>query len=256
VKTTLMTIASASLFLSAGFAIADSHEPDKPTFTPVEAYACNYRDGKGPADLEKVNAAWNNWMDDEEQGDYFAALLMPHYYGERQFDVAWLGVWRDGNAMGTGTDLWIDEGGEFGAAYNEVVDCFSHTNYASQRVQQAPDTGEESDGAFVVSFSNCSVKEGRTFDEYLAAQTDWNAYAEEHGIHESAWVWWPIYGESDDDYHFKIAVGMPDHTTAGANWQLYSEGHYQKWSELFDHLIDCDSARLYDGRVVREMAEE
>ncbi len=251
-----MTIASASLFLSAGAAVADSHEADKPKYNPVEAFACNYRDGKGPADLDKVNEAWNKWMDDEKQGDYFAALLMPNYYGELPFDVAWLGVWRDGNAMGTGTDLWISEGGELGAAYSEVVDCFSHTNYASQRVQQAPDTGEESDGAFVVSFSNCSIKEGRTFDEYMEAQKEWNAYAEEHGFRESAWVWWPVYGESDDDYDFKIAVGMPDHTTAGANWQLYSEGHYDKSNELFSDLLHCDSARLYDAKVVREMADE
>ncbi len=90
----------------------------------------------------------------------------------------------------------------------------------------------------------------------MAAQKEWNAYAEEHGIRESAWVWWPVYGESDDDYDFKIAVGMPDHTTAGANWQLYSEGHYEKSSELFSDLLDCDISRLYDGRVVREMADD
>lgn len=251
-----MTMVSVSLFFAAGAAVSDSHESEEPSFRPVEAFACNYNDGKGPADLEKVNAKWNAWMDDEGQDDYFAATMTPHYYGEWPFDVAWIGVWRDGNAMGTGTDMWITEGSELSAAYGEVVSCAAHTNFASQRVQTAPDTGEEGDGAFVVAFSNCSMEEGKKFDEYLAAAKEWDTYAAENGIHESAWVWWPVWGESNNDYDFKSVVAMPDHTTAGANWQAYSEGHFRKSNELFRDLLDCDVSRLYDAKVVREMADE
>jgi len=256
VKKTLATLISACLIAAAGTAAADSHESEGPSFRPIEAFACNYNDGKGPADLEEANAEWNEWMDDEGQDDYFAATMTPNYYGEWPFDVAWIGVWRDGNAMGTGTDLWISEGGELGAAYGEILTCAAHTNFASQKVQEAPDTGEEGDGTFVVAFSNCSVKEDKTFDEYLAATEEWGTYAAENGIHESAWVWWPIYGESDNDYDFKIVTAMPDHTTAGANWQLYSEGHFRKSNELFRDVVDCDIGRVYDAKVVREMADE
>ncbi len=251
------TVVSASLCLAAGAAIADSHESDKPTFRPVETWTCNYNDGKGPADLDEVTAAWNDWMDDENQEDYFAALVTPQYFGELPFDVAWLGVWRDGNAMGSGTDLWMTEGGELGAAFAEVVTCSSHTNFASQKVREYGGSDEdESDDNFVLTFSNCSVKEGKTFDDFLAAQKEWNAYADEHGIVEGNWIWWPVFGETDNDYDFKAVGAVDDHTQAGANWQLYSEGHYQKSMELFSDTVDCDIGRMYDARVVREMAEE
>ncbi len=252
----LTTIVSGSLLLSAGIAIADSHEGDKTKYWPVETWTCKYNEGKGPADLDEVIAEWNDWMDDEDQNDYFAALITPQYYGEWPFDVAWLGVWRDGNAMGTGTDLWLTEGGELGAAFGAVVMCDSHSNFASHEVRTPKRNDDESDKTFVLSFNNCSIKEGKKFDDFMAAQEAWNAYADEHGIMDGNWVWWPIYGESDDSYDFKYLTGNDDHTEVGANWQLYSEGHYAKSSELFDDILDCDISRMYDGRVLREIAEE
>ena len=242
--------------LSAGLAVADSHEGDKPTFRPIETWTCDFKDGKSMADLDKVNKMWNDWMDEEDQSDYFAAILTPQYYGEWPFDVGWVGVWRNGNAMGTGTDLWLTEGSEIGAAYGEVVTCTSHTNFASQRLRAPKPNDDESDNSFVVSFSNCSIEEGKTYEEFLAAQEAWNAYADEHDIMEGNWVWWPIMGESNNDYDFKYLTGVDDHTQAGANWQLYSEGHYSKSSELFDDILDCDISRMYDARTIREMADE
>jgi hypothetical protein len=127
---------SALLFGCTGLAVADSHEADGPSFNPVEGWTCNYNDGKGPADLDKTVAAWNEWMDDKGQGDYFAVTMTPNYFGERAFDVAWVGVWRDGNAMGRGADLWINEGGEIADGFSEVLTCDSHANFASQNVKQ------------------------------------------------------------------------------------------------------------------------
>ena len=257
-KKTITMVVPAVMVFAASAAIADSHESDKPTFVPVETWTCNYNEGKGPDDLDEVTAAWNDWMDDEDQGDYFAALVTPQYFGEWPFDVAWLGAWRNGNAMGSGTDLWVTEGGELGAAFAEVVTCSSHTNFASQKVREhgGADDDDESDKTFVLSFSNCSIKDDKTVDDYMAAQKEWNAYADEHGIIEGNWMWWPIFGESDNDYDFKVVAAMDDHTESGANWQLYSEGHFQKSMDLFNPVVECDIGRMYDARVVREMAEE
>ena len=246
----------ASVFLSVGSVWADSHEAEKPSFSPVETFTCNYNDGKGPADLDKVIKSWNDLMDKEGQGDYFAALLTPVYFGEPLFDVGWLGVWRNGNVMGSGTDWWLSNGGKVAAGFNDVLTCESHTNFASQNVREAKPDDDESDKNFVLSFSNCSVKEGKNYGEFMAAQKEWNAYADEHGIAEANWVWWPVYGESNNDYDFKFLASMDDHTAAGANWQLYSEGHFQKSSELFDDIVDCDISRVYGGRTIREMADE
>lgn len=256
-KKTLTTCASALLFLSAGLAVADSHETEGTKFNPVEGWTCSYNEGKSRADLDGVIAEWNDWMDDQGLTNHFAVMLTPQFFGERSFDFAWIGVWSDGKAMGAGTDVWVNEGSEMGAAFGEVINCSSHSNFASQNIKQGPDNDDdESDDTFVVTFSDCSINDGRTFEEFMAAQEQWNAYADEHGFTGSSWVWWPVWGVADVDYDFKIAGAVDDHTALGANWQLYSEGHYNKSMEMFDGILDCDVARVYDAHVLREMADD
>ena len=245
-----------SVLLSVGSVYADSHEMEKTSFTPVETFTCDYNDGKGPADLDKVIKSWNDMMDKAGQDDYFAALITPVYFGEHMFDVGWLGAWRNGNAMGSGTDWWLSNGGKVADGFADVLTCKSHTNFASQNIRKAPPNDDESDMDFVLSFRNCSMKEGKEYSEFTAAHKEWSAYADEHGIAEANWVFWPVSGEANNDYDFKFLTGSDDHTAAGANWQLYSEGHFMKSNELMEDLIDCDISRVYSGRTIRVMADE
>ena len=202
----LTTAASAAILLSvaAGPVLADEHESDAVPVRPVEGWTCTYNDGKGRADLDKVNAEWNKWMDANDQNDYVAFLMTPQFFGEWAFDVAWIGVARDGNVFGSGTDLWLSEGGEVAAMFAEVITCSSHSAFISMNVKRMPPSDEEGDGQFVLNFSNCSLKQegDEAFDDFMAAQKEWNAYADEHGFDYNAWVWWPMYGEADDSYDF------------------------------------------------------
>jgi len=244
------------LFLGSGIAFAQEDEnSDDLDATPVETWTCNYNEGKGPADLKAVNDEWNDWMDDEGQTNYFAAILTPTYFGEWAFDVGWLGAWTDGNAMGSGSDLWATKGGEVAGKYNDVLDCTSHTGYVSLNLRQPPENDDKSDKSFVLHFSNCSFKEGATFESLMAAQGEWNAYADENGIVGGAWMMFPIWGESDNDYDFKYVNSEGDYTTMGANWQKFSDGHWRKSNELFDDLIDCDIGRVYGATAIRSIED-
>jgi hypothetical protein len=49
---------------------------------------------------------------------------------------------------------------------------------------------------------------------------------------------------------------MPDNATAGANWQLFADGHWRKSEEMFEGILDCDISRVYDGTVRRRMTAE
>ena len=255
-RKTLAIAVSALLFLFVGLGTAIAQEEDKVIARPVETWTCDYQEGKGPADLDAVNAEWNDWMDDSGQTEYFAAILTPQFFGERLFDVGWLGAWPDGHAMGAGMDLWMTDGGEIGAKYFAVLDCNSHSSFVSLNVRKPPQNDDDSDDSFVLNFSNCSIEDGKTFDEFMAAQKAWNAYADENGFVSGAWIWFPIAGETNNDYDFKYIVSTSDHTTSGANWQLFSDGHWRKSEELFDDVLDCDISRVYDGTVVRSMESD
>lgn len=248
--------ALAFLFLGAGAVLAQDDEAEEPNLVPVETFACDFNDAQGPADLQKVIGEWNGWMDDRATHDYFAATLTPYYFGELVFDIAWLGAWIDGDAMGAGTDNWLEFGGELGAKFAKVLTCSSHTNFVSMRVKKGVPNDDESDKSFVITFENCSMEDDKTFDDYLAAQNEWNAYQDEHGFVGSAYAMFPIFGETDDSYDFKAVSTVDDHTAFGHNYKLMSEGHWRKSAELFDDLLDCDSGRVYNAKVVREIPSD
>lgn len=259
-KSVRITAASAALFLLVGSsaAIADNHEDysDDEIF-PVEIFACNFRDGKGPDDLNAVSAKWNEWMDENEATEYFAAHLYPNFSTELGFDVAWIGGWSDGNAMGAGTDMWLGEGGEIGAEFNEVLeDCPSHVMFATMTMREPQDT-EDDDDNFVLAFSNCTINEDKTFEDVQAAQEAWNAHSDEHGLVGGAWVMWPVWGESGDaDYDFKYVGSAPSYTALGNNFQMMASGHWRTNDEIWGGLLDCDSARIYSGMSIRELPED
>lgn len=260
-KTNNVTAVLAGLVLASasGAVLAQDEEPENPTMRVVEGWTCDYNEGKGPADLKKANDAWNKWMDETGQKDYYAAILTPYFFGEQNFDFGWLGVARDGNAFGKGSHLWVTEGGsgEVGALFNEAITCKSHTAWVSMVVdpRDGSGDGDESDNDFVLSIANCSIEEGHTFEEYLEASKAWDAYAKENGIKTVGWAWFPVAGESNNDYGFKGVSAADDFVELGANWQKFLEGHWRKSSELFDDVLDCDVGRIYLGKTIRRWGD-
>lgn len=253
----MLTAATAAITMSfAGPVLADEHEDEGMSWFPVEAFACNFKDGAGPDDLAEVTAEWNEWMDDNGHTTYFAITLWPEFFGERPFDFGWLGAWQNGNEMGKGLHSWANDGKEMNAKFWEIIDCGARTQFATAQLKATG--GEDDDGSFLLEFSDCSFeKDGGGMEAYLGAVEEWNAYADEHGFKGGQWMMFPVYGEYvDADYDFKAVGSAADYQEFGDNWQLYADGHYAKSQEVFGGILDCDSARVYQARVVREMADE
>jgi len=253
--------AALVLFVGSGSALAQDDESNEITVRPVEAMPCKFNEGKGWDDLSKANDAWNAWMDKRGRNDYAAIVMAPHYHSDfESVDFIWVGWWRNGNAMGVGKDIWRTEGEDIRELYAEVANCSSAGTFISRPLKMPKDdSNDESDNYFVVGFRNCSWEregDGR-WDEFMAAQNEWNAYADEHGIPGSTYVWWPGAGQpADDDYNFKYITAWDDHTMRGASWQKYiPEGHWRKRNELLGDILDCDSSRIYDSWVIRRMGD-
>jgi hypothetical protein len=253
VKRILTIVISTFAFLVVGASAIAQEESDVPDWTPVETFTCNFLDGKGPGDLDKVVDEWNAWWDEKGLNSYFAVTITPYYYSEKNFDLGWLGVWTDGNAMGSSLGTWINEGSGLGGKFFEIIECDSHSNFASVNVK--PPSGDAPD-SMLLSFSNCSIEDGKTFADFLTAQGEWNTYADEHGFESGEWVMFPVAGGGEDNYDFKLVTSEANHTVAGANWQLYADGHYRKSNELFGDVVECDSSRVYSANVRRRIKSE
>ena len=251
----LTAIAVSALASTAGPAYADNHEQEARRYVPVETYTCNYRADKGPADLDKVIGNWNKWMDDNGAQDYFAMTLTPHYYGENTFDVGWLGSWPSGEAMGTGTDLWVSKGSDVGRQFNEVIDCQSHTNFATTQFK-SPGEGPAPD-TLVLAFSDCTgPNDAGKWPDLMNGLEAWSKYQGETGYHEGTWMMFPAFGGGDFDFDFKMVSSWDNHTEHGQDYQRYSEQQdWDKRGELIGELMDCDVARLYNAKVWRRPAQ-
>lgn len=253
----IVAASAASLFvLGIAPANADNHEQEARRYVPVEAYTCNYRAGKVPADLDSVIENWNEWMDENGAEDYFAMTLTPHYYGENTFDVGWLGSWPSGDAMGRGTDTWMNKGSEVGRQFDEVLECDSHTNFATTEFK-SPGEGPGPD-TIVIAFSDCKGPEDpEKWSDLMDSLEAWSKYQTETGYHEGSWMMFPAYGGGDFDFDFKMASAWDNHTQNGQDYQRYiDQEDWYKQGELVGALMDCDVARLYDARVRRRPAQE
>ncbi len=246
--------AGAMLTAISGIAVADGHEGASLAYPPMEAFTCNYNEGMGPADLDAATDAWNEWMDDEDVHNYFAATMTPYYHGAETFDVGWIGSWTDGNAMGEGTDRWLAEGGELAAGFGAAVTCDTHANFAIDTIHgpsgDTPDT-------FVLTFSDCNITEGTSYEDLRAGLVAWAEYQAENGHDHPAWVLWPVYGGGDAEFDFKLMEGYENHAELGMGYEMYGTGGaWVKHMETVAGMYECDESRVYNGRTRRVMGDD
>lgn len=235
------------LLLAGGLSIADQHEGDAGASdhaTPVELYVCNFNEGKGHADLDKVVSQWNRWADRNGLDEYSAWTLVPFYMSaEQEFDVIWLGGAPSAASMGRAQDTYLTKGTDMQAAFADVVSCPTHVNMATLTTKE-PDSAEPPDRA-VISFSDCSLAEGASFDDVMPAIYEWGEYRAEHGSTGGHWIMFPAYGGGDEDFDFKFVAGWRTLEQQGSDWDQYSREGWKKAQELFSGKMDCDSSRVY-----------
>lgn len=249
-----VAVCAASLSIASAD-IKAQEESAGPVFSPVEVMTCNYKDGKGPADMDKAVDAWNKFLDKNDVTTYFGVTLHPQYFGPDSFDVAWLGAWTNGEAMGSGTDFWLENGAEYSAKFAAVVDCDSHSNFATTMIKEPPGDGPPDN--MVLTFTDCSVKDGITFGEVYEALGAWSEYQESMDYNNGQWMMFPAFGGGDVEYDFKLVSSFENHTAVGKVYDKYgNDGGYQKYGELVGSLMECNVDRVYNARVRRKMPEE
>ncbi|MDH3533455.1 MAG: hypothetical protein OEO82_11040, partial [Gammaproteobacteria bacterium] len=151
-------------------------------FVPTELFACDYKEGKGPGDLDAVVDQWNAYMDEREADSYRALTLTRQFFTpEQDFDVLWLGASTDGNASGQGRDDYHATGGATMAAFASVVDCKAHVGFASRAIKFPPNRDARPPEKAVVTFTDCTIEEGATYDTQLEGLLAWGKTLEDDG---------------------------------------------------------------------------
>jgi len=155
----IITILSAGVITLVSASCVKAQDDDRlAKFVPTELWACNYNEGQGPDDLDVVAGKWNAYMDENEADAYLAWTLTPQYFTDEQdFDVLWLGAWKNGNEMGQGRDNYHATGGAIMAEFGKVIDCGAHLGFVSRAFKLPPDDDAGPSNTGVITLRRCSA---------------------------------------------------------------------------------------------------
>ncbi len=240
-------------------AVADSHakaagemQEGEIDVSPVELYACTFREGKTMEDMVKQNAKWKKWADKAMPG-YSAWMIVPFFRSsEEPFDVGWIGAWPDGKSMGAALDAWRNDNEGHRMAYAGIADC-SHSLVTAVEVD-APD-GPPTDGG-LVWFSSCVIDEDSSVDEAYQAHRDLTALYREGGSANQTWLFYPELGAGDIDFDYYAVSTWKNYAELGAGWDIHAAGSWKKAMEIREGKVSCDSPRVYELTPVRQGAAD
>lgn len=238
------------IFLGVGSAVAQDEESDAPSVFPVDIWACVYKEGKGHGDLDGWVDQFNAYFGEASPDGYSAWRLTPYYFGpEQEFDFLWLGAAKTAAALGKGHEKYLASG-DLIADVREIANCGAHYNFAAMTYKQPPESDSKSG---VLSFSDCKIGEGKTWDELNAALTAWSEYRTAHGSKSGIWIMWPVFGGGEEEgYDFKFLDGYDNYVDWGEDYDQYGKEGWKKAEELFGGLLDCDDARVYNVLELRD----
>ena len=229
-----------------GFSLAINAAPP---FFPMEAYSCNYNEGKDLQDYLDVSEDWKDYADDSGMA-YNSWVLTPHYYSQDwDHDVYWIGfspTWEQlaeaQQTMNVGKGIKLNE------RFLKVVSCDSHSGWGVDNVRNIPELG---DG--VLSLQDCTLSEDATFEKLLAADEKWNAMLDESGYEGGLARWWPGAGITSEYTHdFLFAIIADSLVAAGKNVdERVNGGGNARATEVYGDLVSCENERTYIATATR-----
>ena len=148
-------------------------QQDMPQLGAIESWGCQMNEGKSVSDLMKVVDDWNEWSDANGLDAYTAWVLNPIFKANADFarEAGWFGYAPNFTEMGSVMQTWMSKGQELNARFNQVWTCGWHSEAATMLVRPPADGPSSA----VVSFSDCTLNEGATPADLMAATAKWNA---------------------------------------------------------------------------------
>ena len=219
---------------------------------PVDFRACNFREGKGMKDLEKMNARFREYANSNDV-DYAAWVLTPEFHSGAGFDVGWLGAWPDSDSFGVSMEKWSAPDNEVAAGFDEVVDCSLRHEMASSLPINAP---ENTPVNGIVMFYQCSLNPGKTLQDADMAHLEAGQAMKAKGSMAMSWVYTPAVAAGNIDYDYYHVVAFSRYSDMGATMEMYVNGGGQQMQrEILGTISSCRTPELFSALSVRDRDE-
>jgi hypothetical protein len=238
--------------MSAGWASSAFALEQAVKQSPVDFRACNFRDGKGMKDLEKVNASFREYANKHDFG-YAAWVLTPEYFADAGFDVGWLGAWTDAESFGVSMEKWNAPGNQVAAEFNTVIDCSLRHEMASSLPINAPASTPVNG---IVMFYECSLEEGKTLNNAYAAHLEAGQAMKGKGSLAMSWFYTPALASGEIDFDYYHVVAFSRYSDMGATMEMYVNGGGQDLQrEILGGTASCRTPVVMDALSVRDHDE-
>ncbi|MGI9203774.1 MAG: hypothetical protein ACR2Q3_07170 [Woeseiaceae bacterium] len=243
-KKVLLAATMAALIMVNGIPTANAQE-NRPGVFPIEMWACSFLDRKDQDDMDSVYEQ----ISEDSDAAYAAWQLNPYMVGNRaeQFDFLYVGAWQDGNVMGGDVESMFAGPYESTETWNETVDC-SGFLYTGINIQDAP---PQEDGHYFVSISDCSADKGVNNGQAVNGIRRYNDYLVENGQTVRTDVWFPVHGNGDADFDFKLIRVYGGPQAWGDLWQWrVNNMAVQQRRNYMQGVVSCDESRVYSTRTL------
>ena len=219
---------------------------------PVDFRACNFREGKSMKDLDKVNAKFRDYANENDVA-YAAWVLTPQYHDGAGFDVGWLGAWADSDSFGVSMEKWSSPENPVAADFDEVIDCSLRHEMASSLPINAPEATPTNG---IVMFYQCTLNEGKTIADAYAAHLDAGQAMKGMGSLAMSWFYTPMLAAGAIDYDYYHVVAFSRYGDMGATMEMYANGGGQKQQrKILGETTSCRTPVVFDALSVRDHDE-
>ena len=217
----------------------------------MEAFQCNYVDGKNYSDVQKVVPSWTKYADENFSQPYSAALLTPYLKSESDvdFDVAWVGFTGNQEQMGIIADEYLATSSKIQAKWDRVVDCPSYGFYGVFEARRPSESFVEGENTYW-AISSCSFREGKKASDLANSDKGWNAFMNQQGHTGGVWRWWPGAGSPNSfEGDFLLNISYSSMSEMGR----IQDARYaaQIAGDLPESILNCDNPRVYIAENVR-----
>ena len=216
----------------------------------VEAFSCNYADGKNRNDLDSAIEYWQKGMKDMQSDamkNYFAAVLHP-IRSSSDSDFYWLGV----NATMTEWAQGFTEysSGKFGrsadARFEKMSKCQSNL-HMSTPLYVALTPNPENNGAVMIALG-CNLHKGKDIQNAMAIESARIAYLKAAKIQSSVYRLLPYIGNSPYDIIYLVVY--PDASVfASAADGYMASAEWMATNNMLRNTMSCSSG-LYESNIV------
>ncbi len=220
--------------------------------SPVDFRACNFREGKGMQDLQKVNAKFREYANKNDFA-YAAWVLTPEYHAGAGFDVGWLGAWPNSESFGVSMEKWNAPGNPIAAEFDNVIDCSLRHEMASSLPINAPESTPVNG---IVMFYQCSLNGEKTLSEAYAAHLDAGQAMKGKGSLAMSWFYTPALAAGAIDFDYYHVVAFSRYSDMGATMEMYINGGGQQLqSEILGEISSCSTPVVMNALSVRDHDE-